>query len=262
MSQVKKAFNKACDSYENHAVLQKEVAFRLDEKLNIIKPNTQTILDLGAGTGLLTQHLLMRYPNANIIALDFAKNSLQLNPAKTKICANSLALPFADNSVDIITSNLMMQWCENLDLLFSECQRVLKNNGLFLFTTFGVNTLQELKKSWAMVDDMPHVNTFVDMHDVGDALLKSGFQNPVMESELLTLTYEHVMDLLKDLKGIGAQNVRARAKNLMGKNKFQNMLKMYEVYRVNEKIPATYEVLYGHAWKKINPLNSIDLNNC
>jgi malonyl-CoA O-methyltransferase len=155
----------------------------------------------------------------------------------------------------------MMQWCEDLETLFAECLRVLKNGGLFLFTTFGSNTLQELKKSWSVVDDNPHVNTFIDMHDVGDALLKSGFQNPVMESEGLILTYQDVMDLLKDLKGIGAQNVRSRQSNLTGKGKFQQMLASYEAYRTDGKIPATYEVLYGHAWKQVNSVKKITFDN-
>ncbi len=161
----------------------------------------------------------------------------------------------------MIVSNLMMQWCPDLNTLFSECFRVLKNDGLVLFSTFGPDTLKELKKSWAVVDDTTHVNTFTDMHDIGDQMLQNGFQSPVMEMETLTLTYQTVTDLLRDLKAIGAQTVDSRSKSLTGKDKFQLMIKMYESYRKDGKLPATYEVIYGHAWKKTNNLGGIEINN-
>jgi malonyl-CoA O-methyltransferase len=97
------------------------------------------------------------------------------------------------------------------------------------------------------------------MHEVGDLLLQNGFQAPVMEMEKLTLTYQTVIDLLKDLKAIGAQSVRRRAKSLTGKTKFQLMIKLYETYRQDGKIPATYEIIYGHAWKKMAQLGSIEI---
>ncbi|BAS67391.1 malonyl-ACP O-methyltransferase BioC [Bathymodiolus septemdierum thioautotrophic gill symbiont] len=254
MSKVRLAFNKASSQYDEYAFLQKEIATRLDAKLEVISSNTDVILDLGAGTGLLSQSLLQRFPNSKIICLDFAQESLKNNPSAYKLCADANHLPLADNSVNVIVSNLMMQWCPNLNQLFIECHRVLKNNGLMLFSTFGPDTLKELKKSWAVVDNETHVNIFTDMHDIGDQLLQSGFQSPVMEMEKLTLTYQTVTDLLKDLKAIGAQTVSTRSKSLTGKDKFQSMIKMYESYRQDGKLPATYEVIYGHAWKKINEL--------
>jgi malonyl-CoA O-methyltransferase len=138
---------------------------------------------------------------------------------------------------------------------------VLKNDGLILFSTFGPDTLKELKKSWSVVDSEAHVNTFTDMHDIGDQMLGAGFQSPVMEMETLTLTYQTVTDLLRDLKAIGAQTVSTRSKSLMGKDKFQLMIKMYESYRQDGKLPATYEVVYGHAWKRISKIGKIDLSN-
>ncbi|SMN12641.1 Biotin synthesis protein BioC [Bathymodiolus heckerae thiotrophic gill symbiont] len=245
--------------YNEHAFLQKEIAMRLDTKLEVISGNTDTILDLGAGTGLLSQFLLTRFPNSKIICLDFAQKTLKNNPIDYKLCADANHLPLANNSVDVVISNLMMQWCGDLSQLFAECHRVLKNDGLILFSTFGPDTLKELKKSWAVVDNEAHVNTFIDMHDIGDRLLKNGFQSPVMEMETLTLTYQTVTDLLKDLKAIGAQTVGSRSKALTGKDKFQSMIKMYESYRQNDKLPATYEVIYGHAWKRINKLGAIQL---
>ncbi|MDC9714672.1 MAG: malonyl-ACP O-methyltransferase BioC [Gammaproteobacteria bacterium] len=261
MSQVRVAFNKASAQYNEHAFLQKEIAMRLDAKLEVISGNTNTILDLGAGTGLLSQFLLTRFPNSKIICLDFAQEALRNNLIDYKLCADANHLPLANNSVDIVISNLMMQWCGDLSQLFAECHRVLKNDGLMLFSTFGPDTLKELKKSWAVVDNETHVNTFIDMHDIGDQLLQNSFQAPVMEAETLTLTYQSVTHLLRDLKSIGAQTVSARSKSLTGKGKFQSMIKMYESYRQNDKLPATYEVIYGHAWKRTREVGSIPILN-
>lgn len=261
MSQVRSAFNRASSQYDNHAFLQKEIAIRLDSKLEVISGNADVVLDLGAGTGLLSQNLLKRFDNSQLICLDFAQESLKSNPAKYKLCADANHLPLANESVNIVISNLMLQWCPDTKQLFSECFRVLKNDGLLLFSSFGPDTLKELKKSWSVVDNAPHVNTFIDMHDIGDQLLQNGFQSPVMEMETLTLTYQTVTDLLKDLKAIGAQTVEARSKSLMGKDKFQSMIKMYESYRTNGKLPATYEAVYGHAWKKTSDLGAIDISN-
>lgn len=261
MSSVRSAFNQAANSYNQHASLQQEVARRLDQKLEVCSIQPQVVLDLGAGTGLLSEQLSQRFANTQLICLDFAQASLKNNPSEYKLCANAQQLPLADNSVDLITSSLMMQWCDDLAQLFSECFRVLKDDGLILFSTFGPDTLKELKKSWAVVDNEPHVNDFIDMHDIGDQLMQNGFQSPVMEMEMLTLTYEKVIDLLKDLKFIGAQSVPKRTKALTGKDKFKQMIEMYEHYRQDGKLPATYEVLYGHAWKKTTGFSPIKLDN-
>jgi biotin biosynthesis protein BioC len=261
MSQVRSAFNKASSRYDEHAFLQKKSTARLDTKLDVIAGNSKVVVDLGAGTGLLSQNLIKRFPNSQLICLDFAQAALKHNPSSHKICADAYHLPLADNSVDMVISSLMMQWCPDLKQLFSEIHRVLKNDGLILFSTFGPDTLKELKKSWSVVDSETHVNTFTDMHDIGDQILGAGFQSPVMEMEKLTLTYQTVIDLLRDLKAIGAQTVNTRSKSLMGKDKFKLMTQMYESYRQDGKLPATYEVVYGHAWKRVSTLGKIDINN-
>ena len=261
MSKIRSTFNSAASNYDDNAFLQSEIANRLAEKLKVISIKTQTIIDLGSGTGLLSNKTAEIFPNANLICVDFAQQSLLKNSQNLKVCANAYELPFASNSVDFIVSNLMMQWCPDLKALFNECFRVLKPEGLILFTTFGPDTLKELKRSWSAVDSSAHVNDFIDMHDIGDQMLQSGFQSPIMEMENITLTYEKVLDLMHDLKSIGAQNVGSRSKALTGKTKFKKMIEMYESYRSDGKLPATYEVIYGHAWKNENKLGAISLEN-
>ena len=261
MSQVRKSFNKASSIYNENAFLQNEIATRLSEKLKVISVDPETIIDLGSGTGFLSEKTAKIFPDARLVCVDFAQQSLIKNSQKLKVCADSNQLPFKSNSVDFVVSNLMMQWCTDLKTLFNECHRVLKPQGLILFTTFGPETLKELKKSWSIVDSSPHVNEFIDMHDIGDQMIQSGFQSHIMEMEKLTLTYEKVIDLMRDLKGIGAQSVDNRSKSLTGKTKFKKMLEMYESYRENGKIPATYEVIYGHAWKDDITFAAISLEN-
>jgi malonyl-CoA O-methyltransferase len=261
MPPIRLSFNKAASHYNAHAFLQAEVALRLSEKLNVISINPEVMVDLGSGTGLLSDKLIRKLPQVQLICVDFAQQSLQENSAHHKVCADAYQLPFADKSIDFIASNLMMQWCQDLKSLFDECHRVLKPSGLILYSTFGPDTLKELKRSWSVVDSEPHVNGFTDMHDIGDQMLQSGFNSPVMEMETLTLTYDKVIDLMRDLKGIGAQTVRNRSKSLTGKTKFNKMIEMYEAFRKDGKLPATYEIIYGHAWKSKNSLNPIALDN-
>ncbi len=261
MSRVRATFNKASSKYDESAFLQNEISARLAEKLNVFSINPETIIDLGSGTGFLSEKTVQAFPNATLVCIDFAQQSLLSNIHNLKVCANAYQLPFADNSIDFIVSNLMMQWCPELKTLLNECFRVLKPEGLFLFSTFGPDTLKELKLSWSAVDNNPHVNEFTDMHDIGDQMLQSGFQSPVMEMERLTLTYDKVIDLMHDLKGIGAQTVHNRSKSLTGKTKFNKMIEMYESYRNDGKLPATYEVIYGHAWKQQMSFGGISIDN-
>ena len=261
MSKIRNTFNTASSNYNDNAFLQNEIANRLAEKLKVISIKPQTIIDLGSGTGFLSEKTAKIFPNSILVCVDFAQQSLLENSQNLKVCANAYELPFASNSVDFIVSNLMMQWCPDLTTLFNECFRVLKPQGLFLFTTFGPDTLKELKRSWSVVDSSAHVNNFIDMHDIGDQMLQSGFQSPIMEMEKLMLTYEKVVDLMHDLKAIGAQNVANRSKALTGKTKFKKMIEMYENYREDGKLPATYEVIYGHAWKNEKKLGAISLEN-
>ncbi len=255
---VRGAFDRAADDYDRFAVLQNEVCLRLLEKLECVKIRPQWILDAGSGTGSAIPSLFKRYKKARLVALDLSENMLEkvsrhdtLLRSTHRVCANIEQLPFADNVFDLVFSSLSMQWCNDLDAALQEAKRVLKPGGLLVFSTFGPDTLKELRFSWAQVDGAEHVNRFIDMHDIGDFLLQGGFAQPVMEADRLTVTYDSVDTLMHDLKAIGA-NVTAPSapqKGLLGRKTLETVRQAYEAFRENGVLPASYEIIYGHAWK-------------
>jgi malonyl-CoA O-methyltransferase len=261
--EVRRAFSRAATDYDAAAVLQREVCTRMLERLEYIKLQPERILDVGSGTGWGTRRLTQRYPSAQMIALDIASGMLQAargnsgwwqklfgGARQLQVCGDMEALPVAANSLDMVWSNLAVQWCNDLPATFVELHRVLKTEGLLMFSTFGPDTLKELRQAFNGVDQHNHLSRFTDMHDIGDMLVHGGFAEPVMDMEYITMTYDDVRGVLQDLKAIGAHNATAgRARGLMGKNAWARLVENYESLRSNGKLPATFEVVYGHAWK-------------
>ncbi|WP_028455464.1 malonyl-ACP O-methyltransferase BioC [Chitinilyticum litopenaei] len=264
---VRQAFDRAAPAYDAAAVLQREVVARMLERLQLIKVSPLRVLDAGCGTGQALAGLRQRYPDAQMLALDLAPAMLRELHKKQPTSIKSLfglrdrqrplllagdieALPLADDSVDVIWSSLTLQWCNTPDLAFGEFLRVLKPGGLLMFATLGPDTLQELRAAFAGIDGYSHVNRFIDMHDLGDALGQQGFAAPVMEMEHLTLTYPDARAVMRDLKEIGAANhTLGRRHGLFGKAAWQRVQQQYEPFRREGVLPCTYEVIYGHAWK-------------
>lgn len=255
-SAVRRSFNRASASYDQAAVLQTEVRARLLSRLDLVALDPRAVLDLGAGTGHASRELLRRYPRAQVIALDLAEGMLVASNRRQgwlrrfrRVCADALRLPLRDAAVDLVFSNLMLQWCAELDQVLAEVRRILRPGGLFTFTTFGPDTLRELRAAWQAADEYTHVNRFIDMHDIGDALVRAGLAEPVLDVERYTLTYDDVRGLMRDLKTIGAHNVNAgRARGLTGRRRFAAMLAAYESWRSDGRLPASYEVVFGQAW--------------
>lgn len=257
--QIRRAFGRAAANYAAHAVLQAEVAERLRERLGedadagAFAP--MRVLDVGCGPGSGAAALHARFPQAEVIALDLALPMLRAArehagtpPAYARICADAQALPLADASIDLVHSNLCLQWCEDPGLALDEFRRVLRPGGVLLFSTFGPDTLKELRSAFARVDQTPHVSRFVDMHDIGDALLTTGFRDPVLERDDFTLTYPDARSLMRELHAIGATNADARRRRgLTGKTHLQRVFAAYETFRRDGVLPATYEVVYAHA---------------
>jgi malonyl-CoA O-methyltransferase len=258
--QARRAFNRAASTYDAAAELQYEIGDRMMERLDFIRLQPKRILDLGAGTGKFSAALLKHYRKADVVALDLAPAMLAQARARGGwlrkpqcVCADAEQLPFADDSFEFIFSNLMLQWCTDLESTLAELRRVLAPGGLLMFTTFGPDTLMELRASWESVDGHTHVNRFIDLHDVGDMLLKTRWADPVMDSERITVTYRELRKLMQDLKQIGAHNVTAgRARGLTGRQHWQRFSAAYEQYREGGVLPASYEVVYGHAWSPLN----------
>jgi malonyl-CoA O-methyltransferase len=182
-----------------------------------------------------------------------ARRHQQLFRRFERVCGDALRLPVADASVDVVVSSLMLQWCDPPDQAFAEIRRVLKPDGFFVFSTLGPDTLRELRTAWAEADGIAHpynhVNHFTDMHDIGDALVRAGLCEPVLDVDRMQLTYPNALALMRDLKTIGAHNVTAgRPRGLVGRARLQRMQDAYESFRRDGRLPATYEVVYGVAW--------------
>lgn len=270
-AEVRRAFGHAAASYDAHAVLQREVCDRLLERLDYMTLQPGRVLDVGSGTGYGLAHLRSRYAEAECCALDiapamlsatrarlphptWAQRALQrltprASPLTHLLCADMARLPLAPNSMNLVWSSLALQWAHDLEAALKGFHQVLAPGGLLIFATFGPDTLKELRAAFTAIDDAPHVNRFVDLHDIGDMLIHAGFASPVMEMDMLTLTYADLKSLMRDLKGIGAHNAAAaRRRGLFGKSAWARLEQAYESQRLEGRLPATFEVVYGHAW--------------
>jgi len=271
LAEVRRAFDRAAASYDAHAVLQRVVCDRLLERLDFMALQPGRVLDVGCGTGYGLAHLRARYAEAGMCALDVAPAMLAAararlpqagwaqralarwssRPAATPhwLCADMERLPLAPNSMNLLWSSLALQWAQDLEATLKGFHQVLAPGGLLMFATFGPDTLKELRTAFAAVDDAPHVNRFTDLHDIGDMLINAGFSSPVMEMEMLTLTYADLKSLMRDLKCIGAHNAAAsRRRGLLGKASWARLEQAYESHRLEGRLPASFEVIYGHAW--------------
>ena len=260
---VRRSFDQAAAGYDAAAVLQNEICVRMHSRLEYIKIAPRAILDAGSGTGNALPALDARFPQTHLVALDIAPSMLVLARKRfpwwqglvgrkpvSLVCADLETLPLATESIDLVWSNLALQWVNDLPRAFAEMHRVLRPGGLLMFSTFGPDTLKELRDASAGADAYTHVNRFVDMHDIGDMLVGRRFADPVIDMEMLTLTYDGVRDLMRDLKAIGAHNVtRGRRAALGGRRALAQVEARYELHRRDGKLPASFEVVYGHAWK-------------
>ena len=256
---LRRACNRAAATFDAAAALQAEVRGRLLERLDYVRIEPRVIIDLGSATGLACEALASRYPDATVIAVDFAENMLGQARSRgtgdeplSAICADAEALPFASASVDLIFCSLMLHCCNDPQRVFAECRRVLRPQGLLSLAAFGPDTLYEMRAAWSGIDQASHVHRFPDMHNLGDGMLTAGLAEPVLDTEYFTLTYRTVRGVMSDLKAIGAQNVtRGRPRGLCGRGRMQRVNAAYEQFREHERLPATFEVVYGQSWGQL-----------
>ncbi|MCG6871379.1 MAG: malonyl-ACP O-methyltransferase BioC [Gammaproteobacteria bacterium] len=250
---VRRQFERAAAGYDAAAPLHRQVTEEVMERLDYIRLAPRRILDAGCGTGFAGPRLASRYGVAPV-ELDLATAMLRVvaaEPRGPRVAGDAQRLPFAAASFDLVFSSLMLQWCEP-QIAFPEFHRVLAPGGLLMFTSFGPDTLRELRAAWRAVDAGVHVHDFLDMHHLGDMLLATGFEDPVVDQAVFTLTYADFAGVVGDLRQLGAGNAaRARPRGLTGRRRRSRLEQAYEAFRqADGRLPATYEVVFGHAWRR------------
>lgn len=256
---VRRLAARAAAHYDSAAWLPRQVAKALIEHLQPVRIQPARILDAGAGTGICGRLLRRLYPSARIICLDCSTPMLRKGRGRLPrwlsrrafACGDAESLPLAGNSIDLLVSSLMLPSCPSPDAVLAEFHRVLRPGGLLMFSSLGPDTLWELRQSWLEVDTAVRVHAFIDMHDLGDALLRAGFMDVVMDTERFTGTYSQVSALHTELKRLGTSNAAAGcAKGLTTPARVAAMASAYEAFRCNGKLPASFEVVFGHAWRQ------------
>ena len=249
--QLRRAYDRVASAYDEADFFGAEIRDRLFERLDFISLQPKMLLDLGAGTGAAARQLQTRFTDTLIIGLD-GSEAMLANSDKpgTEVCADSHRIPLADASIDIVISNLMLPACAVPEMVFSEVRRVLRNPGLFLFSTLGPDTLKEIRRAWSRIDDAPHVHTFADMHNVGDALVKAGFREPVMDTEILTVTYADINKLITDLRAVAGTNFAAqRRRGLTSPRHWARFIdELYASRDSAGRFSVSLEVVTGQAW--------------
>lgn len=255
---VRRAFDRAARTYDRSAGVQSEIRARLFERLDLIRLQPTAVVDLGAGTGTGAKALKDRYRTAQVIALDASPGMLKrarthqgwLRPFRS-VAADAAALPMKDASAELVISNLMLEWCANPDAVFGEVRRVLRPDGLFMFTTLGPDTLKELRAATSGAWNTAQIHRFIDMHDLGDALMRAGFADPVMDTETLTVTFSSLRTLLSEMKETGAVPHLPLRRGLMGRKRFRALEDRFPPQSAPHRF--TLEVVYGHAWVSNRP---------
>jgi malonyl-CoA O-methyltransferase len=251
------AFDRASTGYDASAALQERVRNELLGRLADLRLAPAAILDLGAGTGHATRALKRRFPHAVVVAADIAPGMLELAKHQSRwlrrferVRADAYTLPFRDGSFDLVFSSLKLQWCDDLDAVFDEIARVLKPGGALVFSTFGPDTLLELRESWS-ASGAPgnHVNHFFDAPSIGSALMHAGLAEPVLDVDRIITGYDDALTLMRELKAIGAHNTtRGRPRGLTGRKRLTAMTHAYETLRRAGKLPATWDVIHAVCW--------------
>jgi len=251
---VRRRFDRAANTFDEADFVHGVTRDGLLERLRPMTAEASVVLDLGAATGNTIPLLQKRFRRARVIAVDSSARMLQVARRKRTLLTkrhavqgDAHALPFADASVDVVFSNLMLPWIDRPDSVFAEVARVLRRDGLFAFSTLGPDSLIEIREAWQTVDGGAHVNRFRDMHDVGDALLSAGLRDPVMDVDRLSVNYRCSDALFRDLTAVGARNsLRERQPGLLGRSRLQHFSRA--LFAKGTGCSLTLELVYGHCW--------------
>ncbi len=250
---VRRRFDRAAPAFDDADFVHRVTRDGLLARLAPIVLEAHTVVDLGAATGAAARPLGKRFPGARIVGLDFSRPMLERVRSRRRfftrpavVQADARALPLADAAVDLVFSNLLLPWVEDPAVVFSEVARVLRKDGLFAFTALGPDSLLELRRAWQSASEAEHVNRFIDMHDLGDALLHSGLRDPVLDVDRLSVSYRDSRSLFDDLTAAGARNsLEGRPRTLSGKQRFSTML---SALFGDGELVLDLELIYGHCW--------------
>lgn len=266
--QVRRAFSRSAPGYARAAALQREIESRLLESLDYLDDPAlghappRVVADVGSGPAHAALAMRSRWPRARVLALDIALPMLREAGARLpwwkrargrgfdRVCADARALPLREGSVDVLFSNLCLQWVDDLPAAFAGFRRVLRPGGLLLVSTFGPDTLFELREAFARADESPHVSPFASIARFGDALVQAGFRDPVLDRDLFVHGHPDMAHLMRELRAMGATNaLAARRHALTGRARFAAAAAAYDTSRRGDgQLPATWEAIYAHAW--------------
>ncbi len=261
---VIRAFKAAAHSYDRYAFIQSEIRARLMERLTYLSQTPARVLDVGCGTGHLMSSIQKQWPQAAVMGVDAAYTMCQQGHGLNMICADARALPWPDHTMDVVISNCLIQWFINdLPDVLNEMLRVLKPGGVMLLSTFGPDTLQEVRHAWSQVDAFEHVNAFSDMHQLGDVVRSMGFHDVVMDRWPVTLEMHSAHQVLEDIKGVGAQVILSEnaPRGLTTPRKLKRFITAYEAdFSLDSGgVNVTYEVVFGQAWKPLTSSEDVPL---
>ena len=253
---VRRRFDRAAVSFDGVDFVHRETGNGLMTRLSPMLVDVKTILDLGGATGRSCRPLCKRFKRSRVIVLDASHEMLRAAESRqswfsrvSTLQCDAMAMPLQEGCIDLVFSNLLLPWIDDLHSMFSEVARVLRKDGLFVFSTLGPDSLAELREAWAAIDDDEHVNSFADMHDVGDGLVRTGLRDPVLDTDFLNVSYRDTESLFRDLTLLGARNcLDGRSKSLTGKARFHHMEDQLRSRFTDGILELKLELVYGHAW--------------
>lgn len=251
---VRRRFDRAANAFDEADFVHGVTRDGLLERMRPMTAEAAVVLDLGAATGNAIPLLQKRFRRARVIAVDSSPRMLEVTRRKRTLLSkryavqgDARALPLADASVDVVFCNLMLPWLDRPDPVFAEVARVLRRDGLFAFSTLGPDSLLEIRVAWEAVDGGAHVTRFPDMHDVGDALVRAGLRDPVLDVDRLTVDYRDSNALFRDLTAAGARNsLRQRRPGLMSRSRLQRFVDT--LFATGAACSLSFELVYGHCW--------------
>jgi malonyl-CoA O-methyltransferase len=256
LKDVRRRFDRASAFFDEADFVHRASFDGLIERLSPVKINPSRILDLGAATGHGSRKLAKTFRKSRVVSFDLSGKMLRIARKKkpllsrqTELQGDAMQIPLQTGSIDLVFANLLLPWLSDLPACLIEIARILRKGGVFAFATLGPDSLAELRNAWSGDDEYDHVNHFPDMHDVGDALMRAGLRDPVLDIDHLAVTYQDSDSLYRDLTATGARNsLGNRRKTLTGKNRFHGMEKALAAGQKDGHLPLNLELVYGHAW--------------